>query len=282
MKRVTVEPISGLANRMMALDSAISYCRIHNYQLNLVWPLFRGLNTKFEDLFDLPDIIHSVSYPSEYSTNRIVINLKVGIRKLKRLFTDYRYDKIIDKRSSELIIDQLVVPNSLSDENNLSIDPEYKNIFIRTDRRYFNNPKPYQELVPIKEILVEINDIKAQIPVHKSVGIHIRRTDNIWAIENSPLSAFCDTIQSILDKQPHELFYLATDSPSVERELIERFGKSIVTYKKPSLLRNEDLGMRHALIELFLLSSTKRIIGSYGSSFSVVASEIGNIPFNVV
>lgn len=86
MKRVTVEPISGLANRMMALDSAISYCRIHNYQLNLVWPLFRGLNTKFEDLFDLPDIIHSVSYPSEYSTNKIVINLKVGIRKLKTTF----------------------------------------------------------------------------------------------------------------------------------------------------------------------------------------------------
>lgn len=282
MKRITIEPISGLANRMMALDSAISYCKKHNYQLNLIWPLFRGLNTRFDSLFEIPDIVNSISYPSEYSENKLLINLKVGVRKLKKLFTDYRYDKIIDKRSSELITDQLVVPNSLSEEDNLSIGPEYKNIFIRTDRRYFNNPNPYQELVPIKEILVEINRIKKQIPVLKSIGIHIRRTDNIWAIENSPLSSFYGAIETILDKQPDELFYLATDSPSVQRNLIKRYGRSIIFYNKPSLSRNNDLGMKHALIELYLLSSTKIIIGSYGSSFSVVASELGNIPLDII
>jgi len=282
MKKITIETISGLGNRMMALDSAISYCKKHNYELHLIWPLFRGLNIKFEHLFKIPKIVKSIKYPCEYSKSKIIINLKVGRRKLLKLFTDHRYDKIIDKRSPELITDRLVIPNCLTEGENLRLNLVFENIFIRTDRRFFNNPAPYAELVPTDEIRSEIEKIKSKIPVHSSIGLHIRRTDNIWAIEHSPMSAFLDKIQSTLDKDPQSLFYLATDSPEVETDLKNRFGKSIIGYKKPSLSRDEDLGMKHALIELLLLSSTKKIIGSYGSSFSVVASELGNIPLEIV
>ena len=268
---------------MMALDSAIAYSLKYSYQLNLVWPMYRGLNTKFEDLFEIPNIVQSISYPSEYSRNKLIINLKVGGRKLKRLFTDYQFDKIYDKKSREIIDAHLAIINNRNLKTGyiFHIDPQYKNIFIRTDRRFFQNPDCYKELVPTAEILEQINQIKLSMPIQESIGVHIRRTDNYWAIKESPLEAFYERIQSILEKQPDALFYVATDSPDVEEEICKKFGNSILVHKKPTLARDDDLGIKHALIELYLLSSTKRIIGSHRSTYSKVASELGGIPLEI-
>lgn len=69
---------------------------------------------------------------------------------------------------------------------------------------------------------------------------------------------------------------MATDDLETENELIEKFTYKIITYKK-ELSRNTKKGIIDALIDLYCLSKTKYIFGSYWSSFSDIASRIGKI-----
>lgn len=282
MKRLTIEPIGGLSNRLMAMDSAISFCSDNNYELHLIWPLFRGLNCKFEDLFERPDIITSISYPVEYSSNKFVSNIRVSTRKISRLVSRLKFDKILDKKAPELYTDELVISNSSTKYGGLDLDPQYSDVLIRTDRRFYYNPSPYSLFKPVEIVRQYVADACKTLPLKNSFGIHIRRTDNIWSIEHSPLSMFHELVQNIIREHPESYIYLATDSPEVETEFVSKYRDKIVTYNKPSLSRNKITGLHHALVEILLLSETRGITGSYGSSFSTVAAEMGNIPIEII
>ncbi|MDD4636209.1 MAG: hypothetical protein PHV66_01190 [Bacteroidales bacterium] len=76
-------------------------------------------------------------------------------------------------------------------------------------------------------------------------------------------------------------FYLASDSVADKERLKELFGQRIITSDKAAD-RNSLEGMQNALVELWLLSKTKRIIGSAQSSFSETAAEISGIECRIV
>lgn len=46
--------------------------------------------------------------------------------------------------------------------------------------------------------------------------------------------------------------------------------------------RQDENGIADAVVDLFILSRTQRLYGSYWSSFSEVAAQIGNIPLEIV
>ena len=72
------------------------------------------------------------------------------------------------------------------------------------------------------------------------------------------------------------MFFLSTDSVHDKKRIIDRFGNKIIT-SEPILERTSPQGIVDAVIDLFCLSKTKGIIGSYKSTFSQVAAEIGRI-----
>lgn len=54
---MTLVPIGGLANRMLAITSAIHFCLQHKVQLRIVWFRDWGMGADFHDLFELaPDM----------------------------------------------------------------------------------------------------------------------------------------------------------------------------------------------------------------------------------
>lgn len=110
----------------------------------------------------------------------------------------------------------------------------------------------------------------------QTIGIHIRQTDNFISIDNSPVELFVDKIKEEIKRNINVTFFLATDNPILEDKLIKLFGSKIMVYKK-ELNRNSQQGITDAVVDMFCLSKTKYIYGSYWSSFSDIASVIGGI-----
>eukprot|EP00466_Bigelowiella_natans_P002185 jgi/Bigna1/64992/fgenesh1_kg.93_\ len=64
-------------------------------------------------------------------------------------------------------------------------------------------------------------------------------------------------------------FYLATDSPETQWKFMEKYGEKITVYKKMEAKRYyRATTLRHAVIDVYLLSLCKAFHGSKGSSYS--------------
>lgn len=109
------------------------------------------------------------------------------------------------------------------------------------------------------------------------IGVHIRRTDNIDAIERSPTSAIIAAAERRLAAVPGAGIFLATDDDEEERAMIDRFGEQIVLNRKTSRNRKDPQAIEEALIDMMCLARTLYIIGCSGSSFSAVAATYGGI-----
>ena len=115
----------------------------------------------------------------------------------------------------------------------------------------------------------------------KIIGVHIRRTDNVVAIKESSLDLFISKIRLDLARDPDMYFFLATDDPNVENELISLFKTRIICTNKKFTRSSRD-GIIGAMVDLYCLAATTKIYGSYWSSFSSVAASIGNVPLQIV
>jgi hypothetical protein len=114
-----------------------------------------------------------------------------------------------------------------------------------------------------------------------TIGVHIRRTDNIKAIEGSPTLEFVAAMERSVSADPRTRFYLATDCTVTKKEMSERFADRIITDRIPAV-RSSKEGMQQALVELYTLSRTSFLLRSHFSSFSRTAAEIGNIGSQVI
>ena len=110
------------------------------------------------------------------------------------------------------------------------------------------------------------------------VGVHIRRTDNLPAIGKSSTEAFISSMDQELETHPDTVFYLATDDREEEAALREAFGDLILSNKDRDLSRDSISGIQDAMIDLYSLASTQKIIGSYFSSFTDIAADMHGIP----
>ena len=81
-----------------------------------------------------------------------------------------------------------------------------------------------------------------------------------------------------LEVHPDTLFYLATDDLKEETRIREAFPGKILSNENRCLRRDSREGMQDALCDLYCLAATRRIIGSYFSSFTDIAADMRGIP----
>ena len=152
-----------------------------------------------------------------------------------------------------------------------------KNVYIASCV-YFHPQTSY----PLFSIFRPTGKIQEQIRTftrtfsRPTIGIHIRRTDNIASITQSPTELFIDKMQEEIGRNEDCQFYVATDSEEEKKRLKEIFGERILTLPRAAD-RNSISGMQDALIELYVLSHTQKIWGSMQSSYSETAAQISNI-----
>ena len=127
-------------------------------------------------------------------------------------------------------------------------------------------PKEYY-LDRVKELFGDI----------KPVGVHIRRTDNLRSILNSPTTSFFDA----MDRMPDRIFFVATDDQNEYTAMVARYPGRIIE-RKPILRRDTLEGIQDAFLDFLALSRCTEIIGSAGSSFSEIAAAYGSIPIQII
>lgn len=112
------------------------------------------------------------------------------------------------------------------------------------------------------------------------IGVHVRRGDNVPAAKVSTLDEYYKAMDIELEKNPEHLFYVASDDYSVKEEMKRRYGK-IILYTDLCLERDSVQG-KDAVVDLYCLGKTDKILGSHYSSYSLVASRLFNSPLVVI
>ena len=263
MKQRTLHlvPLGGLCNRMRAIDSALALAQAQNRRLRIYWMERENLKCPFNSLFE-PFTDSNVGVFERKKPPRrflyikpLVTRLLKGTNALESRFASPEYERLISTNFDAL---------------------RAHDLDIMTFINFYSNPDPYSSFKPIREILDLIAERTSDFDPN-TVGVHIRRTDHVKAIANSPDEAFFHAMDNELHLTPSTRFYLATDSMQVKETFKARYGEKIVATEFEAN-RSSIEGIREAVVELYSLSGTKKIIGSQVSSFSTTAAEIGKIP----
>ncbi|HEY7322518.1 MAG TPA: hypothetical protein VIE89_33555 [Candidatus Binatia bacterium] len=138
-------------------------------------------------------------------------------------------------------------------------------------------PKPH----PL--ILQTTADFKQTFFHSRTVGMHIRRTDNIGAMLRSPDQSYFKVADRLVESGYH--IFLATDNQETLHLFYQRYGEKLIHYPKSSVLesrwpRNNSSTQEiiDDMMDLWLLASCEFVIGSQGSSYSRVAILLNGSP----
>lgn len=271
-----INAIGGLCNRMRAIATACRLASASNRRLRVIWHSNDELRAPFNELFcPLPDDI------TLYEPSDVEYALKWEMPRKKNLYASALYQtlayKAVYSDTSNLIRycgrDEALRQEICSMKGNILIISGLSIGGYDAERMRMMF-KPSQAVARI------IESRTSRFDAH-TVGVHIRRTDNVRSIEDSPLYLFVGEMERILQQEPLTRFFLATDDAGVMRELTGRFGDKIIC-GDDNVSRDTLRGMMHATADLWALASTSRILGSFYSSFTDLAAVLGDTPLQIM
>jgi len=139
----------------------------------------------------------------------------------------------------------------------------------------------YKQLFKPKEIIKDKIKHNFSMFSKHTIGMHIRRTDNIDSIKNSPIGLFLDKAKFEVNNNIDTKIFLATDDEDVKRVFKSTFPNRIICSEKVASRDNTD-GIIDGVVDMYTLAKTEMIYGSFGSSFSVMASKIYGTPLRIL
>lgn len=297
-KVIYSEPTGGLCNRMGALNYAYLFAKEYNCKLVVLWKDNFEAACHFEDVFtgfDKDVKIRNLTYfkktPKELLKSGRLISL--AARGIWHAMLDI-YFKYRLRNEIELVYEDEGLTRSKADETN----HEMINEFIQSDKKWcmissyqcadiahdYSALKFHSRFEEAVRAMYERSfgtfATKEQYESYikcNVIGVHIRRGDHKYAIANNPIEKFIQKMKEALSDNPDMHFYLASDGEDVIELMRAEFPGRVIINEGAELSRKSKLGMENAIIDLLALSKSGRIIGSFGSTFSDMASYIGGI-----
>lgn len=261
--QITIVPEGGLCNRMRAVGSALALAKRANAGLKIIWYRTPDFNASFERLLS----IESDAVPVKVEERSAMGSLaKLGVRLME---TVQRLRRI----PSYLPADT----GGNFDASAFIAQAARQATYVRTHSRLIEEPGMYSCFRPVGVPAEKLAKLSMIGP--GTVGIHVRRTDNVKAIAKSPLSSFIALMDAEVASDPSTHFFLASDSMDVVSELQGRFGNRVSLYEKRAYSRDDPAAIEDAVIDLFGLAGCRKLIGSYWSSFTDTAHEIRQIDY---
>ncbi len=258
-------PSGGLGNRLRALASAVWLTRATGTQLQTIWFQDWALHAPFHSLFE----DNSELCLREASWRDVLVYDRP--RKRNLFVPKWFQNRIFDQRIEEYEVTPLK-------QRGFSFTQwvKGKRSYMSCYQDFGEVPNAlYAELFhPIPTIEQRICENLQKVGPHP-IGIHIRRTDNQASIDLSPIQLFINRTEAILKEHAEQRFYLATDDEPTKAAFRERFGEHIITASNKAE-RGNTAGIQDAVVEMFTLARMTEIYGTADSSFSVIASRIGN------
>ena len=267
---IVLQPYAGLGNRLRALDSAVELSSLLSRKLQVIWDKTPDLYCSYNQLFEPSDkyeVIDNKPIKFIWSCNK---RLAHQLNKMNIKYP-FRYDITLYEKD-------------IRNLNSINFDfkdlKKYHSIYFRINGRFIDPANSFTFLKPLPEINAIIKNVYHNFS-EKTLGIHIRRTDNTKSICHSPDELFIHKIKEEIEKDSNVKFFLSTDSNETEKVFKNLFPERCITYEK-EISRNSTQGMIDAVVDMFCLSKTNKIYGSFYSTFSHAASKIGNIPLEVL
>lgn len=264
--KITLVPTAGLCNRMNAILCAIASYEQYKIPTEIYWEKTNDCYADFSDLFE------PLNHPNIQVKPLKKFYLKPGGKSLLYMPNILRF----------FYFDVSYNANKLSImESKLdSLCRNKERIYITSFNRYCIIP-PIKDLVstyfkPAKDIEEHFNEVTENYYTPNTIGVHIRRTDNLAAIRNNPIEKYISLMDNELRVESDTNFYLATDCDEVRTKMIERYGERIIPTRY-TLNRSSVQGMKDAVTELYCLGKTKKIIGSSNSTYSQISSDLYKI-----
>jgi len=270
--KIIVRPYGGLGNRLRCIASAHHFAASYNIPIQIIWHRNYELNCKFQDLFEHRTfVVHEKqSFVGRGQYLRLIESV------MSKIATKVHGKTYLVKANQENHPKQLFI-------NHIKrlLAGEFHTLVISGCQDFYSEHSDYGIFRPTAQLRLVIGQIVSDFK-KPTYGIHIRRGDHKASIQHSPLYLFEKVIRNMLNKNPNARFYIATDSLEVERHLYDLFGNDTILSRKKSFSRNTPNGVKDALIDMWVLSCTDKIFGSYNSSFSMVSAKIGNKPLEMI
>lgn len=266
--------IGGLSNRIRCLISCIRYAK--KYNINF------GINWKVLDSYDKNAHILNCSY------NRLFKN-DIEYTNIEHNYKIYKHHCLIIFEDDNIPLNfntfnsNCVVRFSKSDRLNRNIDFMYNKIPEEIKKDYI---ECFKVLKPINELQQQIDEYSKYFN-NKTVSVHIRSWNRNGEKGRRDFLFNIQKFENKMKKYDNSYnFFLATDSKDVQdyfnnsSELKDRI---FIYPRKTNLDTSRDFpeGVQEDLIELYLLSKNKIIIGSHFSTFTEVAWWLAECPENI-
>lgn len=272
-KEVYLVPAGGLANRMRAIVSVLNACQKADVKLKIIWFRNRELNAPFYSLFNpLKCLNVTVREAGWIDFLRYYRPVKKNLW-LSKFYLNSHFDRVLNQKDC--------IPIVRDEQNLISLVAGTKRLYIESCYDMGNYRNISDIMTPNRRLSRRIDDFVSEKFGERTIGIHIRRTDNTESIQNSPLNLFVEAIGREIAMDESVRFFVASDSDKDKKELLDMFGDRIITTFE-SCDRNSRQGIENGLTDLYLLSRTCKIYGCFGSSFTEVASLVGNIELIVL
>lgn len=260
MKHIFI-PSGGLANRVRVILSALQWQNDYGQKVSIWWRANSDLACRFEDIY-MP-----VKEISEIGRGRLL------------------WFRFMKKLAKWHLLPWRIVFDSLQYSDVNQFVTNYTGggkMMCRSFSRFYEGTTPdYHQVFRLNTFMQQQVAEAQQCILPTTIGVHIRRTDNVDSIRQSPLQAFETKMDNQLKDYPDTTFYLATDDPNVQEAFCKKYGKRMII-RKGTLARDSKEGIWHAVVELYTLAACREIWGSYYSSFSELAAQIGNKKLTIV
>lgn len=254
---------AGLCNRLRGMAAAYFYAKETGVPLTIIWKSDINCNLKFDSVFALDvDIPVKIINFDCMGTN--------PFKKLEHLINRFREAWMKSKCAAVLWGRPDVDIERMNKETEAG-----KNVYLTTCHYWYEGEAPFSIFKLKQPVAEKVERIKQECG-DNCVGVHIRRTDHKDCINNSPTEAF---IREMKKESEDTVFFVASDDAAERENLVKIFGKDRIKYNTAAELKRGTLqGMEDAVIDLYMLSKTRKILGSDGSSFTDTAGMIGKIP----
>lgn len=273
MHKMTFIPVGGLANRMRAVSSAVTLAQKTNTIIDIVWFQDWALHAPFKTLF-CPINIQNTHLREATLTDHILYdrprkrNMNIPLLFQKILFKTCLYEKSI----TPLCKQQFDFEHWI----------QQGNVYMASYTNFLDYSYDLlrQLFIPLPPIQVRIDQLCQQFSPY-TLGVHIRRTDNTASIKQNPIELFFAAIDKEINLNVDVSIYLATDDESVKQMLQKRYGKRLI-FAEDKADRSSITGIQGGIVDMYALAQTQKIYGSFQSSFSELAAQIGNIPLEII
>lgn len=277
---ITLVACGGLGNRMRAMNSAAGLAERTGHQLRVVWEKDPSLACRFRELFIPPgkiEVIETIPYDRAYFWRldlwiyRPRENCRPSFKKIIGLIQDRRFDLVWSYNDVEFIMKAGWDFDSIR---------RSREVLLFSGNEFLEGPFGRDLFVPVSEIAERVCEVRGRFGPN-TIGVHIRRQDHTWAIDQSPEQMFVDRMEELVAEDDRASFFLATDCPETEQRMRERFPGRILT-SEPERSRSTWAGMRDAVVDMYCLAQTSHILGSYWSTFSEMASRLGGVSLEII